>query len=286
MVNNINTSTNAFQWTLRPDGWLKLVYFYTLTGSQNFMGITFNYPSNNVTGMSWLGQGPYRDYKNRQVGQEIFVHTKAYNYTWTGQGTLVAPATTPWVYPEFEGYYGQLNWVTLQTSEQPITIITPTTNLFFRVFTPPTTDDANVNPPYPSGAISLLHGIAPQGEKFNSVGTAYGPLSSQNTATGLYRGEADFFFGPVTVDSTVPPPPPSIPRITSISLSGAGGLSISATNGTPGVSWTLLQSTNITLPLSQWQTNRAGSFDSNSQLSTNLVNTATNHQEFYILKVQ
>src|ERR1039458_4237158 len=193
MVNNINTSTNAFQWTLRPDGWLKLVYFYTLTGSQNFMGITFNYPSNNVTGMSWLGQGPYRDYKNRQVGQEIFVHTKAYNYTWTGQGTLVAPTTTPWVYPEFEGYYGQLNWVTLQTSEQPITIITPTTNLFFRVFTPPTTDDANVNPPYPSGAISLLHGIAPQGEKFNSVGTAYGPLSSQNTATGLYRGEADFF---------------------------------------------------------------------------------------------
>ena len=61
------------------------------------MGITFNYPSNNVTGMSWLGRGPYRVYKNRTIGQEVFVHTKAYNYTWTGQGTLIAPTTTPWV---------------------------------------------------------------------------------------------------------------------------------------------------------------------------------------------
>jgi hypothetical protein len=286
MVNNINTSTNAFQWTLRPDGWLKLVYLYTVTGPQNFMGITFNYPSNNVTGINWLGQGPYRDYKNRLAGQEIFVHTKAYNYTWTGQGTLIAPATTPWVYPEFEGYYGQLNWATLQTTEQPITIVTPTTNLFFRVLTPPTTDDTKVNPAYPSGDISLLHGIAPQGEKFNAAGSSYGPSSQQNTATGLYTGEADFFFGPVTVASTVPPPPPSTPHITSISLSGAGGLSLSATNGTPGGSWILLQSTNVALPLNQWQTNRAGNFNGSGNLSTNIANAATNVQEFYILKVQ
>ena len=198
-VNNLNSSANAFQWTLRPDGWLKLNYLYTLTGSQNFMGITFNYPNNNVGGMTWLGQGPYRIYKNRTAGQEIFVHTKTYNYTWTGQGTLVAPTTTPWVYPEFEGYHGQLNWVTLQTTEQPITIVTPTTNLYFCVFTPPTTDDLNVNPPYPSGAISLLHGIAPQGEKFHAAGSSYGPSSLPNTATGLYTGEADFYFGPLAV---------------------------------------------------------------------------------------
>jgi hypothetical protein len=131
----------------------------------------------------------------------------------------------------------------------------------------------------------LLHGIAPQGEKFNSMGTAYGPSSAQNTATGLYTGEADFFFGPVTVASTVPPTP-STPHITSISLNGAGGLSISATNGTPDGSWTLLQSTNVALPLSQWQTNRAGSFDGSGNLSTNAANAATNLQEFYILKVQ
>jgi hypothetical protein len=38
--------------------------------------------------------------------------------------------------------------------------------------------------------------------------------------------------------------------------------------------------------LSQWQVNVAGNFDASGNLSTNLVNTATNLQEFYILKVQ
>jgi beta-galactosidase/beta-glucuronidase len=194
MVNNINASPNAFEWILRPDGWVRLIYRYTLTGSQSYMGITFDYPSNEVVGMNWLGQGPYRAYKNRIAGQEIFVHTKPYNYTWTGQSTLIAPTTTQWVYPEFEGYYGQLHWAVLHTTEQPIAIVTPTTNLFFRVLTPPVTDNANVNPPYPSGGISFLHGIPPQGAKFHSIST-YGPSASLNMATGPYSGEVDFFFG-------------------------------------------------------------------------------------------
>jgi hypothetical protein len=82
-----------------------------------------------------------------------------------------------------------------------------------------------------------------------------------------------------------PPPARSIPRITGISLSGTT-LSLSVTNGMAGGSWTLLQSANLALPLSQWQTNRAGSFDGSGNLSTNFVNTATSSQEFYILKVQ
>ena len=196
MANNISSSPNAFQWCLRPDGWLKLTYVYTLTGSQNFMGIAFNYPSNNVTGMSWLGRGPYRVYKNRLVGQEVFVHTKSYNFTWTGQGALIAPTTTPWVYPEFEGYHGQLNWATLQTTEQPVTFVTTASNLFFCVLTPPAVDVANINPVYPTGNISFLDGIAPQGTKTQPP-SSYAPSSGLNTATGLYSNEVDFFFGPV-----------------------------------------------------------------------------------------
>jgi hypothetical protein len=284
MVNNINTSTNAFQWTLRPDGWLKLNYVYTLTGSQTWMGITFNYPSNNVTGMNWLGQGPYRDYKNRLAGQEVFVHTKGTNYTSTGRDILSQPNTTPWVYPEFAGYYGQLNWATLQTTEQPITVVTPTTNLFFRVLTPPASGNANSDTTYPSGAISLLHGISPIGDKFHAAGSSYGPSSVANTASGLYSGEADFFFGPVVVATPIVLPI-SIPRITGIYLSSAT-LSLSATNGTPDGSWTLLQSTNVALPLSQWQISIAGIFDSSGNLSTNIANAATNSSEFYIIKVQ
>jgi hypothetical protein len=78
--------------------------------------------------------------------------------------------------------------------------------------------------------------------------------------------------------------PQSSPQIMGIGVSGAT-LSVSATNGSAGGSWTLLQSTGLTLPLSQWQTNCAGTFDGHGNLSTNIVNTATNGQQFYILKV-
>jgi hypothetical protein len=209
-VNNLASTTNAFLWILRPDGWLKLNYQYWLTGTQSFMGITFNYPSNRVTAMNWLGQGPYRVWKNRSAGQEIFTHTKTYNFPWTGQSTTYGASygkpTTQWSYPEFEGYHGQLYWATLQTTEQPITIVTPTTNLFLRVFTPPTTDQPsrnppsyNVDPPFPTGGISLLHGISAMGDKFEGP-NAMGPAGQTNVATGFYAGEVSFFFGP---------PPPS-----------------------------------------------------------------------------
>jgi len=81
------------------------------------------------------------------------------------------------------------------------------------------------------------------------------------------------------------PARPSSPRFTAIGLSGSL-LSISATNGTAGGSWILLDSADITLPLSQWQTNLVGNFDGNGNLSTSISNVATNRMEFYILKIQ
>jgi hypothetical protein len=207
-VNSLTSSTNAFLWTLRPDGWLKLNYQYWLTGTQSFMGITFNYPSNQVTAMNWLGLGPYRVWKNRSAGQEIFTHTKAYNDVWTGQttnySTTHGTATkTQWAYPEFAGYHGQLFWASLQTTEQPITVVTPMTNLFFRVLTPPSTDRPNgtwTDPSFPSGGISLLHGISAIGNKFN-LPNATGPAGQTNVATGLYTGEASFFSGPLPLSN-------------------------------------------------------------------------------------
>ncbi len=88
--------------------------------------------------------------------------------------------------------------------------------------------------------------------------------------------------GWINVGNVFVPPPPT-PRITFINLSGTT-LSLSATNGLPGGSWVLLQSTNVALPLSQWQTNITGTFDGSGNLSTNILNNATNKQEFYLLK--
>lgn len=195
LVNDLTSEPNGFQWTLRPDGWLKLSYRYTLTGPQENIGVTFDYPSNRVTAMDWVGRGPYRVWKNRLAGQEIFSHVKTYNDTWTGQSTNYAGASvTQWTYPEFAGFHAQLFWATLQTTEQPITIVTPGTNIFLRALTPSPTDKSQVNPTFPPGQISLLHGISAIGDKFD-VASTIGPSAATNIATGLYTNEVSFFFG-------------------------------------------------------------------------------------------
>jgi hypothetical protein len=80
-------------------------------------------------------------------------------------------------------------------------------------------------------------------------------------------------------------PQPSPPDITGISLKSST-LAISATNGRPGGAWILLQTTNLALPLSQWQRTLTGNFDGSGNVSSNIANIATNRQEFYILMVQ
>ena len=192
-MNDVTSASDGFQWRLRPDGWLKLKYRYTLTGEQTWLGVTFDYPEANVTGMRWLGQGPYRVWKNRPEGQELGVHHKTVNdaiagYRWSG-------------FPEFRGYHGRLHWARLDTTQQPITVTTGTPDLFLRVLTPHlppsnVTTRASVFPAFPAGDLSLLHAINPIGNKFESAtATAIGPGSAPNTATGLYEGEAAFFFG-------------------------------------------------------------------------------------------
>jgi hypothetical protein len=118
-------------------------------------------------------------------------------------------------------------------------------------------------------------------------GVTMGYVSGLATGTDGFMAAGGVANKMVLVEAIFSPPaaiiPPSSPQIVGISVSGAT-LSVSATNGAAGGSWTLLQSTVLTLPLSQWQTNCAGAFDGNGNLSTNIVNTATNGQQFYILK--
>ncbi len=104
------------------------------------------------------------------------------------------------------------------------------------------------------------------------------------TFPALYGTTATSASGAIKVGNVVIPP--LSPHLTSIQVGGIGGLDLSASNGTPGGSWALLQSTNIALPLNLWQTNTTGTFDNSGNLSTNILNAATNTQNFYLLKVQ
>ncbi len=177
------------KWTAFGNGWFRLEYRYNLHGYYDFMGISFNYPEEKVTGMRWLGKGPYRVWKNRLAGVTDNVWEKKYNDGITGEN---------WIYPEFKGCYANLSWLELQTQEVPIYVLTETDDLFFRVFTPGTgVDPRYTKVDFPGGDISFLHGIAPIGTKFRPP-INLGPQSMTNHAQGVYSGTLYFYFGELT----------------------------------------------------------------------------------------
>ncbi len=153
------------RWTMLPGGVLRLDYQYIFSGSSDFAGITFSYPENLVTGARLLADGPYRVWKNRLKGPQFGFFEKEYNNTITGQS---------WVFPEFKGYYSNFYAVEIETKELPFTIISATENLYLHLFTPQTATNitgvrGEVNPPFPSGDISILHGISAIGTKFSKA---------------------------------------------------------------------------------------------------------------------
>lgn len=167
-------------WTMMKGGWLKLDYGYSVNGSLDYAGITFTYPENLVTGATLMANGPYRVWKNRLKGTQFGVFEKKYNNTVTGQS---------WDYPEFKGYYSNFYAVQIQTKELPITILTTTDDLFLHLFTPATPTNltgvrGGMIPPFPSGDISVLHGISPIGTKFSRADEE-GPQGKKN----IYKGE-------------------------------------------------------------------------------------------------
>ena len=57
------------------------------------LGLTFSYPEDSCTGMTWMGRGAYRVWKNRIAGTNYGVWHKDYNNTITGESfeNLVYP---------------------------------------------------------------------------------------------------------------------------------------------------------------------------------------------------
>ena len=163
------------KWTLLSSGWLKLEVTYKAPNENKFMGISFNYPEDQVEGIRWMGNGPYRVWKNRMKGNTLNVWQKSANNTITGE--------KDWIYPEFNGYYRDFYWATIQSKEQNFTIVCPDEDIFFRLFTPLKPNGAggnnNTSPDFPFGDISFLHGINPIGTKFKKP-EQLGPMSQPN----------------------------------------------------------------------------------------------------------
>ena len=176
-------------WRMTPDGLLGMetLMLNWRTGNKmkeseylpekcHNLGLTFSYPEEAVSGMRWMGRGPYRVWKNRIPGTQYGIWQKDYNNTVTSEYYY------PQIYPEFKGYHANLYWVTLErgrrseeggrllpkgrknvaegTMEGSLTVYTETDGLFLRVFTAEEQRDREGRgksvPEWPEGDLSFL----------------------------------------------------------------------------------------------------------------------------------
>lgn len=155
-------------------------------GEIDYLGISFSYPEEKVKGVKWVGDGPYRVWKNRLKGAEFGLWEKAYNNTMTGY------SYDNLVYPEFKGYHANLYAMELQTEEGNIQIYSGTPGLFFKLYNPENPPHATpgVIPKMPKGDLSFLHQISPIGNKFSGPETM-GPSGEKGRGVS-HTGDTPF----------------------------------------------------------------------------------------------
>ncbi len=165
---------NSFtaHWLFAPNQPAELTYQYSQRGDAEFMGVTFDYPETNITGIKWLGRGPYRVWKNRLKGQKYGVWHKDFNDAVTGENFQV---------PEFKGYHSDVKWVVIETKEGNFTVQTDEP-LFLQMMQPRKPKAAandNTSPAFPAGSIGFLNSINSIGTKFQTA-NQMGPQSQKN----------------------------------------------------------------------------------------------------------
>ncbi|MEO5681731.1 MAG: glycoside hydrolase family 2 TIM barrel-domain containing protein [Chitinophagaceae bacterium] len=163
----------SVKWVFRAGRLPSLQYQYSTTGENDYAGITFNYPEEKITGLRWMGQGPYHVWKNRLKGLQWGVWQKKYNNTITGES---------WDYPEFKGWHAGLYWVTLQNKEKDFTVYTEDENVYLQVLQPAKPVGAtnnNTSPAFPGNSIGFFNSISAIGTKFQAAGVM-GPQSQKN----------------------------------------------------------------------------------------------------------
>ena len=183
-----NAAFTKLVWQLREDGWLQCDFKYTATGTQDVFGLVFDYPENLVKKKRWLGDGPYRVWKNRLGGGTLGVWENDYNNTITGY--------SGWKYPEFKGCFANVRWLQLETTEGLITVV-PENIPFVQVLTPEQPPDnlvAKTKVNLPQCGLGFLHAIPAIGTKFKPA-AASGPQSQPNVGQGEYSGTVSFYFG-------------------------------------------------------------------------------------------
>ena len=183
-----NSTLKKIAWQLRDDGWLQCSYTYTAEGTNDFSGVVFDYPEDLIKSKKWLGDGPYRVWKNRLRGPTLGLWENKYNNTITGW--------RDWIYPEFKGCFANVRWLQLGTSEGEITVVAENVP-FVQVLTPefpPAKLAGDAIAPLPQCGLGFLDAIPPIGSKFQAA-DAVAPSGERAVAQGEYSGTVSFYFG-------------------------------------------------------------------------------------------
>lgn len=164
----------SLRWTIDRIGSLEMeIHYFPAAYFTSMVGVNFSFPEQQMKAVEWMGDGPYRVWKNRMKGNKFGIWYKEYNNTETGEA--------PWKYPEFKGYHSNMYWCKFITTNGSFKVYTDTEDLFFRLFTPAWKTDQwhNYEPIFPSGDISFMQGIPSIGSKTQRNETT-GPMGQKN----------------------------------------------------------------------------------------------------------
>lgn len=154
----------SLEWILHAGGLLEMKLNYQAEESGvPWTGASFSYPEEEIESVKYLGDGPFRVWKNRRKGGAFNLWEKPYNNTITGHSGFD--------YPEFKGYYSNLYWAKIRDrNEHDFTVYTQTPDLYLRLFTPEEAPDpARTTVQHPSGDLSFMLGIPAIGTKFKEA---------------------------------------------------------------------------------------------------------------------
>lgn len=171
------------QWTIAPDGSATLDYSYNFSAVVDLLGVKFDYPEEKMQSKHWLGDGPYRVWQNRLHGTVYDIWANEYNDPVPGES---------FTYPEFKGYFANVNWMNLQTAEGQISIVNETPDSYVGIYQPRDGRDKLLYT-LPESGISILNVIPAVRNKVNST-DLNGPSAQAKWVDGTYTGKITLKF--------------------------------------------------------------------------------------------
>ncbi len=164
-------------WTIAPDGSAALDFAYNFNGVIDLMGVKFDFPEDKVMSKRWVGDGPYRVWQNRLHGPQYGVWENDYN------DPIPAESFT---YPEFKGYFANVDWMDIKTQDGTIEIINETPGSYVGVYEPRDGRD-HILYELPKTGISIMEVIPPVRNKVNTTDLV-GPSSQPKWVAGQRTG--------------------------------------------------------------------------------------------------